>query len=106
MPHKDFNLTEYLSSTFSMFSGKSEPVKLKFHSSLANAVIDRFGKDVTFYPYPEDNEHFNITVQIKTETPEPFFGWLFQFGNKVHILSPESLRERYKKMLSEVLADN
>ena len=105
LPPKGFNLTEYLNSTFSMFSGKSESVKLKFHSSLANAVIDRFGKDVTFYPYPDDEEHFNITVQIKTETPEPFFGWLFQFGNKVHIISPEDLKEKYRKMLNEVLSD-
>ncbi len=100
---KDFDLTKYLSSTFSMFSGKSESVKLNFHSSLANAVIDRFGKDITFYP--DDEEHFNITVQIKTENPEPFFSWLFQFGTKVHIVSPEDLREKYRKMLSKVLSD-
>ena len=103
MPPKDFNLTEYLNSTFSMFSGRSESVKLKFHSSLANAVIDRFGKDVTFYP--DEDEHFNITVQIKTENPEPFFSWLFQFGTKVHIVSPEDLKEKYKKMLKEVRSD-
>ena len=99
---KNFNLTEYLNSTFSMFSGKSEAVKLKFHSSLVNAVIDRFGKDITFYP--DEEGYFNITVQVKTENPEPFFSWLFQFGTKVHILSPEDLKEKYKAMLSEVLS--
>lgn len=99
-----FNLTEYLNSTFSMFSGKSESVKLKFHSSLVNAVIDRFGKDITLFP-AEDDKHFNVSVQVKTENPMPFFSWLFQFGTKVQIVSPTVLRDKYKAMLNEVLSN-
>ena len=40
---KDFKLSDYLNSVFSMFSGEMRQVKLKFHSSLINPVIDRFG---------------------------------------------------------------
>lgn len=102
-----FNLTDYLNSSFSMFSGTSQPVKLRFHSSLVNAVIDRFGKDTVIAPDYSDKtktaESFTITVQVKTDCPEPFFGWLFQFGTKVQILSPASLNKRYKEMLKSVL---
>lgn len=60
-----FNLSSYLNSTFSMFSGESEEVKLCFEQSLINAVIDRFGKNVSIFP--DDDEHFTVRVQIKTE---------------------------------------
>lgn len=95
-----FNLSSYLNSTFSMFSGESEEVKLCFEQSLINAVIDRFGKNVSIFP--DDDEHFTVRVQIKTEHPEPFFGWLFQFGTKVKIIAPFTLKEKYIEMLKKV----
>lgn len=99
-----FNLPEYLKSTFSMFSGTEESVTLRFDNSLVNAVIDRFGKDVILFP--EDENHFNVHTKVKTEHPEPFFGWIFQFGTKAQIISPESLSKKYNEMLRDVLADN
>lgn len=96
-----FKLSDYLNSTFSMFSGESEEVKLRFEKSLINAVVDRFGKNVT--AAPDGEEHFTVRVQIKTEQPEPFFGWLFQFGTKVEILEPCELKEKYKEHLKSVL---
>lgn len=95
-----FNLSSYLNSTFSMFSGESEEVKLCFEQSLINAVIDRFGKNVSIFP--DDDEHFTVRVQIKTEHPEPFFGWLFQFGTKAKIIAPFTLKEKYIEMLKKV----
>lgn len=95
-----FKLSQYLNSTFSMFSGESEEVKLRFDKSLINPVIDRFGKNITIAPDGEN--HFTVRVQIKTEHPEPFFGWLFQFGTKVQIIEPCKLRERYIAMLKAV----
>ena len=95
-----FNLSSYLNSTFSMFSGESEEVKLCFEQSLINAVIDRFGKNVSIFP--DDDEHFTVRVQIKTEHPEPFFGWLFQFGTKVKIIAPFTLKEKYIEMPKKV----
>lgn len=99
----DFNLTDYLNSAFSMFSGKSEQVKLRFDNSLVGSAIDRFGKSIVICP--DDDKHFTVTVQINTECPDPFFGWLFQFGTKVQIVSPSNLRDKYKVMLNKVLTD-
>ena len=97
----NFNLIDYLNSAFSMFSGASEPIKLKFDNSLVNPVIDRFGKNVAIY-----SRHFTVIVQVNTEQPEPFFGWLFQFGTKAQIVSPAHLNEKYRNMLNEVMANN
>lgn len=98
---RDFKLSEYLRSTFSMFSGTEQEVVLIFENSLTNAVIDRFGKSVRMRRY--DDSHFTIRVSVKTDNPETFFGWLFQFGTKAKILEPVDLRERYRKMLKTVL---
>lgn len=97
----NFKLSQYLNSTFSMFSGESEEVKLRFDKSLINPVIDRFGKNIIIAPDGENR--FTVCVQIKTEHPEPFFGWLLQFGTKVQIVEPCELKEKFKELLQAVL---
>ncbi len=99
LPQK-FNLSEYMNSTFSMFSGETQEVKLRFHCSLVNTVIDRFGKNITLRP--DDDEWFTIRVNVKAEPP--FFGWLFQFGTKVEIVNPQELKEKYIEQLQTVLS--
>ena len=98
----DFKLSEYLKSTFSMFSGEAEEVRLRFEKSLVNSVIDRYGKNITMIT--DGDEHFTVRVQVKTEHPEPFFGWLLQFGTNAEIVEPLSLREKYKAHLQSVLS--
>lgn len=98
-PPKDFNVSDYMNSTFSMFSGNTQNAVLQFDNILINAVLDRFGKKVTLRRI--DDDHFAANVKIKAE--DPFFGWLFQFGTKATILSPQSLKDRYEEMLRSVL---
>lgn len=96
---RDFSLSAYLSSTFSMFSGDSEDVRLRFDNDLINAVIDQFGKSVPIYPHGDTQ--FDTIVKVKTEQPQPFFGWIFKFGTKARIIGPAHLVDKYKKMLKE-----
>lgn len=93
-----FMMSEYLGATFSMFAGEAQDVKLRFTNDLVNVVMDRFGKDTKLIP--DGDEHFVINVRVKAAPP--FFGWVFQFGGKATILSPESIREKYREMLQEV----
>ncbi|MDD6186761.1 MAG: WYL domain-containing protein [Oscillospiraceae bacterium] len=93
------DMAEYTSVVFSMYSGRTETVVLSFDNSLANVVIDRFGKDVSFIK--KDDSHF--TVSIKASVSNQFFGWLAGLGNGVEILSPQSVRQRYKKHLENIL---
>ena len=97
---KDFSLYDYLKSSFSMFSGQEESVTLRFANELVNPIIDRFGTDIMIFPYDKDS--FIVHTDIKTEQPAPFFGWLFQFGDRAEIITPISLREEFQKMLRKV----
>ncbi len=96
---EDFSIAEYMNSSFSMFSGESRDVKLRFDNKLINTVIDRFGKDISLIP--DGNEHFTVHVKVKAEAP--FFAWLFQFGSKAKIIEPDDLKTRYMVHLNEVL---
>lgn len=98
---KNFNLSGYLESTFSMFSGAAETVKLRFENPLIGAVIDRFGRKVQISR--NDEEHFIVEAPVRTEHPETFFGWMFQFGAAAEILEPLDLKKRYISALRAVL---
>ena len=48
-------LVEHANRLFQMYSGRTADVKLRFHRSLINVVIDRFGRDTMLIP--DDEEH-------------------------------------------------
>ena len=98
---EELNVEEYMESTFSMFSGTTQRVKIKFENRFVNAVLDRFGYEIKLHK--EDNEHFSITVPIKTAYPEPFFAWIFKFNGGGEIIKPLVLKEKYKMMLQNNL---
>ena len=99
-PAEPFDPEEYQNETFSMFSGKTQIVKLRMENSLVTAIIDRFGKGIDIHP--DEERFFTVRVPVKVEQPLPFFGWLFQFGDKAEILEPVELRKTYRNMLENV----
>lgn len=96
----NFSVAEYMNSSFSMFSGESQDVKLRFHNKLVNSVLDRFGKDIIMHQ--DGDEHFTVRVKVKPEPP--FFGWLFQFGTNAEIIGPVEQKIKYKEQLEAVLS--
>ena len=59
-------------------------------------VIDKFGKDVDVSAYDENS--FKVTVT--TSVGNVFYSWIFGFGGRVYINSPEDVRAEYAKMLA------
>ena len=102
-PDEKLDLEQYIKSSFSMFSGKSEYVTLRLplENKYCNIVIDRFGKSVIMLRDKDSDNHFIIHVPIRAEYPQPFFSWIFSFSGKVEIISPIRLKERYTKVLYE-----
>ena len=94
-----FNIADYSKKVFNMFGGTEETAKIRFDNSLVNAVIDRFGKDITLDKVDENNFAVRINVAISST----FFAWIFQFGSKVRILSPENVLEKYKCNLHDTM---
>ena len=85
-----------------MFSGETQPVKLRFHNSLAGVVIDRFGRGTPCVPDGPDK--FICTVEVAV-SPN-FFGWLASFGARAELLSPASVREAFVALCRAAEAAN
>ena len=96
---ENFNVAEYSKKVFNMFGGEEEIVKIQFDNSLVNVVIDRYGKDIII----EKVDQNSFSVRIKVAVSSTFFAWVFQFGDKVKILSPERVVKRYKEDLQVII---
>ena len=92
-------LVEHANRLFQMYSGDAVDVKLRFHRSLINVVIDRFGKDTMLIP--DGDDWFNFTVQVAVSPM--FLSWVIGFGSKAKILYPESVAEECKTLCREAL---
>ncbi len=92
-------LVEHANRLFQMFSGNETAVKLRFHRSLTNVVIDRFGRDTMLIP--DGEEHFVFTVNVAVSPM--FLSWIIGFGAKAKILYPQSVVESCKAMCLEAL---
>ncbi len=94
----EFDMAIYSKSVFGMFGGRAEYVSLLCHESLAGVVIDRFGSDVVFLK--RDGGYFEITVSVVLSSQ--FYSWVFGFGERMTILSPEKARDGFLEQLERV----
>ena len=92
-------LTEHANRLFQMYSGNETNVKMRFHRSLINVVIDRFGKDTMLIP--DGDEHFNFTVNVAVSPM--FLSWVMGFGSKAKILYPQSVADELCKLCREAM---
>ncbi len=93
-------LNDHANRLFQMYAGDSVNVKMRFHRSLTNVVIDRFGSETMLIPDGED--HFNFTVPVAVSPM--FLSWVIGFGEKAQILYPQSVINECKALCQEVMS--
>ena len=92
-------LTAHANQLFQMYSGDQITVKMRFHRSMANAVIDKFGRNTMLIPDGED--HFTFTVSVAVSPM--FLSWVIGFGPKAKILYPDSVIQQCVAMCREAM---
>ncbi len=92
--------TEHANKLFQMFAGDALDVKMRFHKTLLNVVIDRFGRDTMLIPDGED--YFNFTVKVAVSPM--FLSWVIGFGDKAQILYPQSVIESCKDLCQQAMS--
>ena len=92
-------LTDHANRLFQMYSGDTVDVKMRFHRSLINVVIDRFGKDTMLIPDGED--FFNFTVRVAVSPM--FLSWIMGFGSKAKILYPQSVIDEFCSLCADAM---
>lgn len=93
-----FNPAEYSKKVFGMYGGKEELVTIECRERLAGVMIDRFGKDVSFFKTP-----FGFRMSVRVMLSPNFYGWLLGFGDELRVLSPESVKESFISRLENVM---
>ncbi len=85
-------------SIYSMYGGEEKAVTLELHKSLMDTVIDRFGTNIKTTVTSDDT--FKVTVDVQISPT--FWGWLFQFGDKVKILAPDDVIKLAQTWLDKI----
>jgi len=83
-----------------MYGGEAVEVVLEFNDILIGAVHDKFGEEMKMV---RTGEH-TITCAVRVQISPTFWGWLFQFGKQMNILSPVGVINEYKQK-SQKLAE-
>ena len=82
-----------------MFNGQPETVTLRFADKLIGPVLDKFGEDTKMTRI--DDHTIEAAVQVRIAPT--FWGWLFQFGAQMRIMSPESAIIEYKRQVDSLM---
>ena len=94
-----FDINAYVNTMFHMYDAERVEVELQVDNSLMDAIIDKFGPDVTTYACDQNSFRVIATVSVGT----PFFNWLFGFQGKVKVKSPEVVRQKYLNRVRKAL---
>lgn len=84
---------DYTRQSFKMYDGDVEDVTLEFDSTLLGPIYDKFGEDTEIHRMLGKKLRTTVTVQVSP----PFWGWLFQFDNRIMIVEPKNILEEYKE---------
>ena len=80
---------------FRMYNGNRKEVELICDNEMMDAIIDKFGKDVNVLA--NDMKSFRVITEVAVGNV--FFSWIFGFGGKVSIKSPQDVKEQYSQMV-------
>lgn len=89
----------YTERVFKMYGGQPVDIVIEFDDRLIGVVYDKFGEDTKMIRTHEHKCVATVNVQISPT----FWGWLFQFGKQMRILSPNNLIEEHKNLVLGLL---
>ena len=82
----------YTEQAFKMYGGQPTQLTIQFNNKLIGAVYDRFGEGTKMIPIGDNECAATVMVQLSPT----FWGWIFQFGDLMRIISPDTAIEEYK----------
>ncbi len=92
-----FNAEEYRRQVFSMFGGEIVETELQFTEELSDEIFDKFGLETKVI---KSGNFYRTTVCIQVS--RTFFAWVAGTQGKVHILSPQSVKEEFKSFIDKI----
>lgn len=94
-PPINFDINKHINTMFRMYNAPRQEIELQVENNLMDAIIDKFGTDVTTYAC--DQHSFRVVAEVAVGTV--FYNWVFGFHGQVKIKAPESVKAEYKRLV-------
>lgn len=88
------NLSDYTGAVYNMYTGKKTTIRIEFVNDLLGVIYDQYGENIHVKRVTAEKCQCDIEVEISPT----FWGWLFQFADKMKIISPKKVKEEYKSL--------
>jgi len=92
-------LGTYTERIFKMFNGREASIELQFDRKLIDVVHDKFGEAIEIVACKRNL----CTAKVDVLVSPVFFGWCFQFGKSMKIITPESVAAEMKAHIKQVI---
>lgn len=96
---RHFDAADYAKKLFNMYSGEEETVELLCRREILEEILDRVGPEV---PLKAESELY-FTVKFPAVVSDGLASWILQYGDKITVSAPESLKNMVTKKAQEVL---
>ena len=93
------DLSSYTEQVFKMYNGPAIDITVEFDDKLIGVVQDKFGEDTKIVRVNKDR----CVASLKVQKSPIFWGWIFQFVGQMSIVSPEEIRDEYKKRIFDAV---
>lgn len=93
-----FDVADYTSKMFNMFSGESGKVTLLCSIDIREEIMDRFGAKIPLVA--QENNMFKTTIDAAIS--EGLISWVMNFGDKIKVLEPQSLADSIKEKAQKI----
>lgn len=99
-PYKSyFDSADYSGKIFNMFSGDTQTLEMLCDNSMLEEIVDRFGNNALIRTGDDETR---FLVDTKCVVSEGLVSWIMQFGGRIEVLEPASLREQVKIRAEEI----
>ncbi len=92
-------VARYTGQVIKMYGGEPKSVTLEFDNTLVGSVFDRFGEGVEM----EEAAYGRVAATVEVQVSPTFWGWVFQFGEKMKIVAPDEVVEEYRARVNKLL---
>ncbi len=97
-PYKNFfDSADYSVKIFNMFSGDTQKLEISCDNSILEEILDRFS--VTSVR----TENGKFILSANCVISDGLVSWIMQFGSKLEVIRPKSLRDDVKKRAKDIL---
>ena len=96
--YQDIDVETYKTQMFSMFGGELETVELEFTEDILDEIFDKFGENIRVQKAGDTTYKISIPIQISPT----FFSWVVGSRGKIRILTPTSIKEKFREFVEEI----